>query len=129
MKDLFEESKTDIVFKTSSLLMFGSIFAFLFFNGFVYLISGIFPEKHIITTVSLIIFAIIMFFLLSYVLVILPLSYITNFVILFIKLFSKNKTKKDYIIIAIDIILLVVFAIAIAAEIVLFCALEILSEV
>ena len=129
MKDLFEESKTDIVFKTSSLLMFGSVFAFLFFNGFVYLISGIFPEKHIITTVSLIIFAIIMLFLLSYVLVILPLSYITNFVILFINLFSKNKTKKDYIIIVVDIILLVVFAIAIAAEIVLFCALEILSEV
>ena len=129
MKDLFIENKTDIIFRISSLLMCDSVITLLLFYCFMYLLSVVLPENHTITTFFAIIFAFILLFLLNIVFIILPLSYITNFVILFIKLFSKNKTKKDYIIILTDLILLVIFAFAIAAEVMCFYLLESLSEV
>ena len=114
------KNKIDILFLISSIILF-SPFILLILLGFIvacfalliYASAALFPTIYtniypIFEAIEPLLFVMVIG-IISFSFIFVNIAYVTNFVILFIKLFSKNKTKKDYIILISNIALLILF--------------------
>lgn len=98
-------NKIDKTFIISAIIFIVSLFVPIIYWCFLFNLEKIIPN---IVETRFFIFLVLLF-VICYLLFI-PISYITQFVTFILKLFSKNKHKKDWIIILINLILILIFS-------------------